>query len=121
MRPIALSALLLTGLTLTACATGGGLKFDAEAGTYAQRGAAAQIQVFDAEPGGRAFIRVGRISWDYTSGTVEVRLVDLLPQLKQKAWEVGGDAFVVRQAGYVGTPSAGKAFVVRADVIRWQP
>ncbi len=120
MRPLVLNLAFLTGLALAGCATRG-MQFVADGGPYAQRTPAERIQVFESDPGGRAYVRVGRINWDYTSGTVEARLVDVLPRLKDKASQVGGDALIVRQAEYVGTPSAGKPLVVHADVIRWQP
>ena len=111
------------GLVLTGCAaSSSGYKFTAEGGPYAQRTAADKIEVFDkGDPGGKPYVKVGRVDGDYTSNTVVLQLVDVLPQLKQKASEGGGDAIIVRQAGYEGAPSPGKAFKVIADVIRWQP
>ena len=59
MRSIVLSLMLPTGVLLAGCATPT-MRFVAEGGPYGQRGSAEQIQVIDAEPGGRTYARVGQ-------------------------------------------------------------
>ena len=116
---VALSAIVLTGLMLTACSSA--LRFVAEGGPYPRRGTVEQVQVIESEPG-RAYDRVGRIEWDYTDTHFQgPRLRDALPALKQKAWDVGGDALVIREASQRGRQAPDQPLRVRADVIRWRP
>jgi hypothetical protein len=120
MRTRVLAWGLTVGLVLAGCAATG-YKFTGEGGPYARRTAADQIEVFDsANPARKPFVRIGRIDGGYTSNTVPLQLVDVLPQLRKQASEAGGDAIIVKQAGYDGGPSPAKPFNVMADVIRWQ-
>jgi hypothetical protein len=112
----------LVGLVVGGCAGATGYKFTGEGGPYAKRTEVDKIEVFDtANPPGKPFVRIGRIDGGYTSNTVVLQLTDVLPQLRKYASEAGGDAIVVRQAGYEGGPNPAKPFNVIADVIRWQP
>ena len=113
---------VVIALALAGCAAATGYKFTADGGPYAKRTEADKIAVFDsANPATKPFVMIGRIDGGYTSNTVLVQLKDVLPELQKQASEGGGDAIVVKQSGYTGAPSAGKAFNVIADVIRWQP
>jgi len=105
----------------TASLGSGDLKFTAEGGPYATRGSAEKVEIFVGAASAKPFTRVGWIEWDYTSNTVELHLIDLIPALQQAAYDHGGEAVVVREFGYQGNADPGKPFRVRGDVIRWQP
>ena len=120
MRRARRFVLLLVGFSLAACAAGS-MQFRAEGGPYPRRATVDQIQVFEAEPG-RAYDRVGQITWDYThSKFAAPELAEILPALKQKAWESGGDALIIRRASFTGQPAPNGPLHVVADVIRWRP
>ena len=127
IRAGVMSAVITLGVALSGQAavvsaqTAGDLKFTAEGGPYNKRGTVEQVQVLVGDAGGKPFTKVGWIEWDYTSNTVEARLIDLIPAPRQAAFDHGGEAVVVREFGYQGAPDAGKPFRVRGDVIRWQP
>lgn len=122
MRQIGIAVVLAGSLTLGACATTG-VKFTPAGGTYPARGTAEQIQMFTAANAPtRPFVKVGEISGEYQHKKFTVpKIEDALPEMKQKAWEGGGDAIVVREAQIIGTPNPDKPLHIKADVIRWQP
>ena len=127
IRAGVMSAVITLGVALSGQAavvsaqTAGDLKFTAEGGPYNKRGTVEQVQVLVGDAGGKPFTKVGSIEWNYTSNTVELHLIDLIPALQQAAFDHGGEAVVVREFGYQGNPDPGKPFRVRGDVIRWQP
>jgi hypothetical protein len=122
MRQISLAVMLAAGLALGACAPAP-LKFTPEGAQYAARGTAEQVQVFKlGQTPGRPFVKVGVIAGEFQHKKFTVpTLEDASPELKQKAWQAGGDAVVVRQAEIIGTPNPDKPLHITADVIRWQP
>ena len=122
MRQIGIAVVFAAGLILGACAPTA-LKFTPAGGTYPTRNTAEQVQVFNvANAPTRPFVKVGEISGGYQHKKFTVpKIEDALPELKQKAWEGGGDAIVVREAQIIGTPNPDKPLHIKADVIRWQP
>ena len=122
MRTRAMIGACLTALLLLAgCATQKGFQFTGAGGPYPARTAADKIEVFDKDPGGKPYQTIGNLKGSYISNTVLVVLKDVLPQIQAKAAEAGGDAVIVREAGYTGAPSPNKPFNLSADVIRYQP
>jgi hypothetical protein len=111
--------LLLIGLGLVwlaGCASGP--KYVAER-SYPPRGTAAGIQVFDRREPPEPYDRLGQLSWDYQrSKFTPPRLVEILPELKQKAWEAGGDALVIRNLEEPMNPDG--VLRVQADVVRFR-
>jgi len=122
MRQIGITVVLAASLILGACAPTG-LKVTPEGGPYPARGTAEQIQVFSiANAPTRPFVKVGELAGEFQHKKFTVpKLEDALPDMKQKAWEAGGDALVVREAQIIGTPNPDKPLHIKADVIRWQP
>lgn len=87
--------------------------------TYPPRGTAAQVQVFDRTEPPAPYERLGEIRWDYRRRKfTPPRLVEILPELKQKAWEAGGDALVVRQLEEPVDPEG--PLKLTADVVRFR-
>jgi hypothetical protein len=122
MRLGHLAVVLAATLTLGACAPGA-LKFSPAGTQYPARGTAEQVQVFKlGQTPNRPFVKVGEITGEFQHKKFSVpTLEDATPELKQKAWEAGGDAVVVRRAEIIGTPNPDKPLHLTADVIRWQP
>jgi len=108
--------LALTGLT--ACA--GGLRYTQVGPTYPPRGTASGVQLFDRVEPPEPYERLGQIAWDYRRAKfTPPRLTEILPALKQKAWESGGDALIVRRLEEPSTDPEG-TLRVAADVVRWK-
>lgn len=103
-------------VVLAGCASGP--KYVAER-MYPPRGTAADVQVFDRREPPEPYERLGQLTWDYQwSKFTPPRLVEILPELKQKAWEAGGDALVIRRLEEPQNPDG--VLRVGADVVRWR-
>ena len=103
---------------LTGCASG--LKYTQVGPKYPPRGSVNEIQLFDRREPGWAYERLGQITWDYQrSRFAPPTVAEILPELRQKAWEVGGDALIVRQVREPRHPE--DTLHVEADVVRRKP
>ena len=84
---------------------------------YQPRGDPSTIKVFYNEPS-ETHELLGTLHWDYYQpGFRRPAITDVLPELKRKAWQVGGDAIVVRQE--VASPQSRNLLLV-IDVIRFR-
>ena len=110
---------LLFGCTVLAgCAAG--LQYVQVGPTYPPRGSASEVKVFDRVEPPEPYERLGEIRWDYRRKKfTPPRLIEILPDLKQKAWEVGGDALIVRRLEEPQSDPEGTLRAV-ADVVRWK-
>jgi hypothetical protein len=113
------SLVLLLGLTVLAgCAAG--MQYRQTGPSYPPRGSADQIEVYDRTPPPRPYEQIGEITYDYQRRKFQPpTLAEILPELRQKAWEVGGDALVVRKNEEPKDPEG--TLRVVADVVRWKP
>jgi hypothetical protein len=107
---------VLIALWLAGCAAG--LQYASEK-TYPPRGTAAGIQVFEGREPPEPYERLGQITWDYSrSKFTPPRLTEVLGELKQKAWEAGGDALVIRKLEEPTNPEG--VLRLAADVVRFR-
>jgi hypothetical protein len=113
------SRIVLVGLCVAlvaACAAG--LQYTSEK-TYPPRGTAEGIQVFDRREPPEAYERLGQITWDYQRTKFSPpNLQEIQSDLKQKVWEVGGDALIIRKLEEPRDPEG--VLRVGADVVRWK-
>jgi hypothetical protein len=108
---------LLSLVFLTGCATG--LQYQALGPTYPPRGSASDVRLIEKGEPPEPYERLGQLTWDYRRSKFEPpTLQEILPELKQKAWEVGGDALVIRDLKEP-RDSEGTLHVV-SDVVRWK-
>ena len=111
--------LLLVGLiALGGCAAG--LQYQQIGQTYPPRGSSDAVKIFDRAEPPEPYDRVGQITWDYRrSKFTPPRLTEIEPQLRQKAYEAGGDALVVRKLEEPQTDAEG-TLKLTADVVRFK-
>jgi hypothetical protein len=109
---------LLLGLAVLAgCAAG--MQYRQTGPTYPPRGSTAEIALFDRVEPPQPYERLGEINWEYHRRKfTQPRLIEILPELKEKAREVGGDALVVRKLEEPANPEGTLKLV--ADVVRWK-
>ena len=108
--------IMLGVMWLAGCASGP--QYVAER-TYPPRGTAEGVQLFDRREPPEPYERLGRLTWDYQrSKFTPPRLVEILPQLEQKAWEAGGDPLVIRTLEEPQNPEG--VLRVGADVVRFR-
>jgi hypothetical protein len=87
--------------------------------TYPPRGSASDVRLIEKGEPPEPYERLGQLTWDYRRSKFEPpTLQEILPELKQKAWEVGGDALVIRDLKEP-RDSEGTLHVV-SDVVRWK-
>ncbi len=110
--------LLLLGLPLLGgCAAG--MQYQQVGPTYAPRGSASDVKILKAEPP-EPYDRVGQINWDYRrSKFTPPKLEEIEGQLRQKAYEVGGDAVIVRKLEEPAR-DAEAPLKLTADVVRFK-
>jgi hypothetical protein len=110
--------LLLLGLPLLGgCAAG--MQYQQVGPTYAPRGSASEVKIFEKGEPPEPYDRVGQITWDYQrSKFTPPQLQEIEGQLRQKAYEVGGDAVVVRKLEEPRNPEGTLKLV--ADVVRFK-
>jgi hypothetical protein len=107
---------VLVALWLSGCAAG--LQYTAEK-SYPPRGTAADVKVFEKAEPPEPYERIGQITWDYSrSKFTPPRLTEVLGELKQKAWEAGGDALVIRKLEEPTNPEG--VLRLAADVVRFR-
>jgi hypothetical protein len=92
-----LFVLLLFGLPLLGgCAAG--MQYQQVGPTYAPRGTVGEVKIFEKGEPPEPYDRIGQITWDYRrSKFTAPQLQEIAGELRQKAYEVGGDAVVVRK------------------------
>ena len=96
-RPLTYRLLLSVVAVVVLAGCGSGPRYVAER-TYPPRGTPADVQVFDRREPPEPYERLGQLTWDYRrSKFTPPRLTEVLPELRQKAWEAGGDALVIRR------------------------
>jgi hypothetical protein len=114
----AILGLLCVGLLLGGCASG--LEYKSLGPSYPPRGTAEGIQVFDRVEPPAPYDRIGTISGEHQRRKfMPPRLIEILPEMKQKAYEAGGDALVVRKLEEPPTDPDG-VLKVEADVVRFK-
>jgi hypothetical protein len=117
MRPGSIAFLLIGVALLAGCA--GGLRYTATGPTYPPRGTAGDVKLFDRVEPPEPYERLGQLTWEYRrSKFTPPRLTEVLPELRRKAWEVGGDALIVRRLKEPPDPEG--TLEVAADVVRWK-
>jgi hypothetical protein len=117
MRRVLFTA-LLAGLLLGGCA--GGLQYKSLGPSHPPRGTPEQIQVFDRVEPPTPYDRIGQLSGEHQRRKfTPPRLIEILPEMKKKAWEVGGDALVVRKLEEPPVDPDG-TLRVEADVVRFR-
>jgi hypothetical protein len=108
--------IVLVALGLGGCAAG--LQYVSEK-TYPPRGTAAEVQVFEKREPPEPYERLGQVTWDYSrSKFTPPRLTEILGDLKQKTWEAGGDALVIRKLEEPANPEG--VLRLSADVVRFR-
>ena len=114
------AVLLAIGVALLAgCAAG--LRYEQVGPTYPPRGSTSDVQIIERGEPSRPYERLGQITWDYERNKFDPpRLAEILPDLKQKTWEAGGDALIVRKLEEPPTNPRGTLRLI-ADVVRWKP
>jgi hypothetical protein len=107
---------VLGALWLAGCAAG--LQYTSEK-TYPPRGTAAEVKIFEKVEPPEPYERIGKISWDYQRRKFEPpRLKEIEGEIKQKAWEAGGDAVIVRT---LDEPREAEGVLrLSADVVRFR-
>jgi hypothetical protein len=103
-------------ILLAGCAAG--LQYVAEK-SYPPRGTADAVQIFNQKEPAEAYERLGTITWDYsrqkfTAPTLE----EIQADLKQKTYEAGGDALIVRKLELPRTSDG--VLRLGADVVRFK-
>ena len=113
---------LRAGIALLAFLGGcvaGGMQYQQIGQTYPHRGSASDVRIFEKTEPPEQYDRIGQIVWDYSRRKFDApTLREILPDMKQKAWEVGGDALIIRDLREPRDPE-GTLHVV-ADVVRWK-
>jgi hypothetical protein len=116
MRRRLVGLALALGL-LAGCAAG--MQYRQIGPTYPPRGSAAAIQLIERGEPAEPYDRIGQITWEYQREKFSPPLLkEILPDLQQKAWEVGGDALVIRELREPANPTG--TLRVVADVVRWK-
>jgi hypothetical protein len=107
---------VLGALWLAGCAAG--LQYTAEK-SYPPRGTAAEVKIFDKVEPPEPYEKIGQISWDYQRRKFEPpQLKEIADDIKQKAWESGGDAIVIRK---LEEPRDAEGVLrLSADVVRFR-
>jgi len=109
---------LLGCALLAGCAAG--MQYTQVGRSYPPRGTADQVQIYDRVEPPAPYERLGEIQWEYRRRKfTPPRLIEIVPELKQKAWEVGGDALVVRRLEEPQVDPEGLLKLV-ADVVRFR-
>jgi hypothetical protein len=113
-----LFVLLLFGLALLGgCAAG--MQYQQIGPTYLPRGTAGEVKIFEKGEPPEPYDRIGQITWDYRrSKFTPPQLEEIEGELRQKAYEVGGDAVVVRKLEEPKDPEA--PLKLTADVVRFK-
>jgi hypothetical protein len=108
--------IVLSALWLAGCAAG--LQYTSEK-TYPPRGTAADVKIIEKGEPPEPYERIGQITWEYQRRKfTPPQLEEIADQLKQKAWEAGGDAIVVRKLEEPTNPEG--TLRVAADVVRFR-
>ena len=109
---------LLGAALLAGCA--GGMQYVQVGPNYPPRGTAAEVRVYDRVEPPTAYERLGEIRWEYRRRKfTPPKLAEVLSDLRQKAWEVGGDAVVIRRLEEPPTDPEAPLKLV-ADVVRFR-
>jgi hypothetical protein len=113
-----LLVLLLFGLPLLGgCAAG--MQYQQVGPTFPPRGTAADVKIIEKGEPSEPYDRVGQITWDYRrSKFTPPKLQEIEGELRKKAYEVGGDAVVVRKLEEPRDPEA--PLKLTADVVRFK-
>lgn len=86
--------------------------------TFPPRGDPANVRLLYAEPL-EPFEVLGVVSWEYYQpGLRAYEVPDILSRLQRKAWEVGGDALIVRK--HIIDSAVTRNLQIVADVIRFR-
>jgi len=116
MKRYGLFVVVLGALWLGGCAAG--LQYTSEK-TYPPRGTAADVKIFNRSEPPEPYERLGQVTWDYSrSKFTAPELKEIEGDLKQKAWESGGDAIVIRDLQQPTSPDG--VLRVKADVVRFR-
>ena len=109
----------IVGLVFLSGCVAGGMQYQQIGQTYPRRGSADDIRIFEKTEPPEQYDRVGQIVWDYSRRKFDAPTVrEILPDMKQKAWEVGGDALIIRDLTEPRNPDG--TLHVAADVVRWR-
>jgi hypothetical protein len=108
---------IATSLWVTGCGTS--LQYIDNSGKrHEPRGDPSRIKVLYKEPTEK-YELLDTINWDYYQpGFRRPAITDVLTELRQKAWQVGGDAIIVR-GQEVASPQS-RNLLVLVDVIRFE-